>query len=311
MSFQYEILQDHCKKLKALSLIKLSKNLQDASSLAVSKPAISLQKSLLVLEEILYELYKLEMQSEPKLKNIRSLLNNRSFVAKIHPRRIYLLMNLVNKMTSNNSSEIVEAKAAKIVLDYISDIVEWFIERYDRSLKAKLIRIGPFEDITSAFDVNMLLQDDQSTEAYKNAASWFEFAAKQGNVSAQYNLGALYNQGRGVKKDYAMAKMWYERAAAQNDANALYSLGVLYHLGHGVVQNYEEAAQYYKAAANLENADAQYNLGVLYNQGLGMPLNFAEAAKWYMLAANQGNTSAQNNLGFLYHNGTEIGRAHV
>ena len=63
-----------------------------------------------------------------------------------------------------------------------------------------------FEDITSAFDINTLLQDDQSTEAYKTAADWFELAAKQGNASAQYNLGALYNQGRGVKKDYVVAK---------------------------------------------------------------------------------------------------------
>jgi len=138
---QYEIVQDQCKKLKALCLVKLANNLQDASSLAIAKPALSLQKSLLVLEEVLYELYKLEMHTEPKLKNRRSLLNNRSFVAKIHPRRIYLLMNLVSKMTSSNRSEVVEAKAAKIVLDYISDIVEWFIERYDRTFKEKLMKI--------------------------------------------------------------------------------------------------------------------------------------------------------------------------
>jgi len=132
----YEILEEQCQKLTQLSFTKLAKNLQDASLLAISNPATSLQKSLFVLEEILYEIYRLEMHTEPKTKNIRTLLNNRSFVAQIHPRRIYLLMNLVHKMTSHNSNDIVEAKAAKIVLDYLSDIVEWFMKRYDRSFKS-------------------------------------------------------------------------------------------------------------------------------------------------------------------------------
>ena len=237
---QEEILQDQCKKVRALSFLNLAENLQGADAFAISKPALSLHKSLLVLEEILYEIYKLEMHAEPRLKSIHSLLNHRNFVAKIHPRRIYLLMNLVNKMASSQSNEIVEAKAAKIVLDYISDIVEWFIKRYDRSFKAKLPSKGSsFEDLASIVNANMLHQDQQSAEAYKNSAGWFEMAAKQGNPSAQYNLGVLYNHGRGVKKDYTLARKWYERAAAQKDANALYSLGVLYHLGQGVSQDYE------------------------------------------------------------------------
>ncbi|WP_396631480.1 tetratricopeptide repeat protein, partial [Lysinibacillus sp. D4A3_S15] len=70
---------------------------------------------------------------------------------------------------------------------------------------------------------NNLYQQDHSTDAYKHAADWFEIAAGNGDASAQYNLGARYNHGQGVKKDYTLAKMWYERAAAQNDPNAHYS----------------------------------------------------------------------------------------
>jgi TPR repeat protein len=38
--------------------------------------------------------------------------------------------------------------------------------------------------------------------------------AAQGNASAQYNLGVLYDSGRGVPQDYAKARLWYEKAAA-------------------------------------------------------------------------------------------------
>ncbi len=270
----YGILEEQCHKLRQLSYAALAKNLQEASFFAISNPQVSLQKSLLVVEEILYEVYQLEMHTTPKLKNVRMLLNNRSFTAHIHPRRISLLMNLVYKMTSHTSNELVEAKAAKIVLDYTSDIVEWFIKRYDRSFNSNVA-----EEKDLMLD-NTLYQRDHSPDAYKHAAEWFEIAAQNGDASAQYNLGALYNQGRGVKKDYALAKMWYERAAAQNDPNAHYSLGVLFHLGQGIEQNYTEAAHHYQIAADLGNADAQYNLGVLYNQGLGMSQNCHALQHW-------------------------------
>ncbi|XRD25273.1 hypothetical protein AABM34_00760 [Lysinibacillus fusiformis] len=109
----YEILEEQCHKLRQFSFATLAKNLQEASFFAISNPLVSLQKSLLVLEEILFEVYQLEMHTTPKLKNVRMLLNNRSFTAQIHPRRIFLLMNLVYKMTSHTSNELVEAKASQ------------------------------------------------------------------------------------------------------------------------------------------------------------------------------------------------------
>ncbi len=39
--------------------------------------------------------------------------------------------------------------------------------------------------------------------------------AKQGNAKAQYNLGIMYDKGRGVRQDYAQAHMWYNLAASR------------------------------------------------------------------------------------------------
>jgi hypothetical protein len=61
--------------------------------------------------------------------------------------------------------------------------------------------------------------------------------AAQGSAEAQYYLGMIYANGRGVPQDYAAARGWYEKAAAQGYAMAQYNLGTLYFYGQGVPQN--------------------------------------------------------------------------
>ena len=47
------------------------------------------------------------------------------------------------------------------------------------------------------------------------AATWFAGAAQAGVAMAQYELGLLYRQGRGVPRDRARALAWLESAAAK------------------------------------------------------------------------------------------------
>lgn len=65
--------------------------------------------------------------------------------------------------------------------------------------------------------------------------------ANQGNASAQFNLGVMYDNGQGVPQDYAEAVKWYRKAAAQGDAQAQNNLGVRYDNGQGVPQDYVQA----------------------------------------------------------------------
>ena len=62
---QHELLPEQCIKLHTLSFNYIAKNLQDARSFALSKPSISLQRSRLVLENILFEWHKHELLTEP------------------------------------------------------------------------------------------------------------------------------------------------------------------------------------------------------------------------------------------------------
>jgi hypothetical protein len=46
------------------------------------------------------------------------------------------------------------------------------------------------------------------------AARWYLSAAEQGHVAAQYQLGLLYNKGRGVPQSSVIAYKWLNLAAA-------------------------------------------------------------------------------------------------
>ena len=127
-------------------------------------------------------------------------------------------------------------------------------------------------------------------EAYERgdfATAWEEWRplAEQGNVDAQFNLGLMYEKGRGVPQDYAEAVKWYHLAAAQGDADAQVNLGAKYNYGLGVPQDYAEAIKWYHLAAAQGNASAQRDLGIMYAEGRGVIKDYAQAHMWFSLAA--------------------------
>jgi len=70
---------------------------------------------------------------------------------------------------------------------------------------------------------------------------WYRLAADQGFARAQYSLGFMHDNGRGVPQDDAEAARWYRLAADQGIARAQSNLGLLYENGEGVPQDYVQA----------------------------------------------------------------------
>jgi uncharacterized protein len=64
---------------------------------------------------------------------------------------------------------------------------------------------GTFEDAATAYN-----RGD-----YATALQFFRSLADQGNAAAQFNLGFMYESGRGVLQDYVQAHKWYNLAAAR------------------------------------------------------------------------------------------------
>ena len=65
--------------------------------------------------------------------------------------------------------------------------------------------------------------------------------AEQGDARVQSNLALMYENGRGVPKDFVAAANWYQRAAAQGYVDAQLNLGLMYAKGQGVPQDYVSA----------------------------------------------------------------------
>lgn len=123
-------------------------------------------------------------------------------------------------------------------------------------------------------------------------------AAEQGVASAQYSLGRMYEQGRGVEQDDQQATIWYRKAAEQGDVAAQNSLGRMYEKSLGGEIDFQQAAVWYlwyRKAAEQGDAEAQYNLGAMYNKGQGVPQDYQQAYAWSSVAAVSGHANAVKN----------------
>ena len=142
---------------------------------------------------------------------------------------------------------------------------------------------------------------DDGVEAYNRgdyatALQEFRPLAEQGDANAQFNLGFMYDNGKGVPENDAEAAKWHRKAAEQGDVMAQYSLGGMYFRGEGVSQNFTEAVKWFRKAAEQGDAYAQVNLGFMYGTGEGVPMNYVKAYMWYSLAKAQGNEDAAKGL---------------
>ncbi len=133
---------------------------------------------------------------------------------------------------------------------------------------------GPLEDGTAAY----------REKSYAKAAELWQPLAEKGDAAAQYFLGTLYAEGKGVEQNDATAFAWFLRAANQGSAAAQYNVGASYAEGTGVEKSNPDAAKWFQRAADQGMAYAQLNLGLLYAAGHGVPQDNVEAFKWLELA---------------------------
>ncbi len=153
----------------------------------------------------------------------------------------------------------------------------------------------------------LILTDERtSPEEVERAVAWLTLSAVAGQDCAQYALGKLYRDGKGVEKDILRAVIWFSAAAEQDNSYAAYALGKLYLTGEDTPKNVEAALRWLQRSADLGNQYAQYKLGVVYLKGEDVPKDIAKAVEYLTASAKQGNQYAQYQLGKLYLLGREV-----
>jgi TPR repeat protein len=178
--------------------------------------------------------------------------------------------------------------------------------RLGRHLDA-LRQMGGQGDGVAQFNLGVMYETGKGVaKDEREAVAWYRKAAKQGNAHAQLRLSEMFEYGRGVMKDKREAVAWNRKAAEQGLAQAQGRLGSRYMKGQGVSIDDREAVKWYRKAADQGDDQAQLFLGVMYSEGKGVPKSDVEAVAWYRLAAEQGNAFAQLMLGLAYENGESV-----
>jgi localization factor PodJL len=148
-------------------------------------------------------------------------------------------------------------------------------------------------DARAQFEIAAIYTEGRAvTEDLAQAAVWYERAAAQGFAPAQYRLGNLYENGKGVAKDLQQARLWYQRAAEAGNRMSMHNLAALYAGGELGKQEFDSAARWFEQAAARGMKDSQFNLGMLYARGLGVKQDMEASFKWFSLAANRGDADA-------------------
>ena len=157
-------------------------------------------------------------------------------------------------------------------------------------------------------------------QSFEEALEYYRKAVEEGDADAQYKLGEMYKNGRGVQQDDIAAAKWYSKAAEQGNSDAYYKLGEIYENGRGVQQDdiaaaewYRKAAEQYEESAAQGYPDACYKLGEMYENGKGVQQDDEEAFGWYSAAEMQleytycsAEVDIYCKLGEMYENGKGV-----
>ena len=112
--------------------------------------------------------------------------------------------------------------------------------------------------------------------------------ATDGKPQAQMLLGQLYFNGEGVEKDLTVALYWYEKAASQGLVDAQYRVGTLYFDGKSnIPKDYDKAYKWLQLALENGRSDAKPMLDSLYKLETGNVVNLQESPEVPQLKQKQ------------------------
>jgi TPR repeat protein len=175
------------------------------------------------------------------------------------------------------------------------------LHKFDKSTIPEIEKAAEAGDAEAQFKLGALYANGKGVQQdSKAAAQWLRKSARQGWFPAQTLLGWCYASGNGVSQNAAEAVDWYNKAADQGDTDAMCSLADIFIEGQpGVEQNIKVAISWYEKAANLGHPKAQYLLGKLLAEGKLVQQNDEAAFQWLTLAIMSDSEVAQQELAML------------
>jgi len=137
-------------------------------------------------------------------------------------------------------------------------------------------------------------------QAVRRSAIWVAvillafFAIKQFPARNQVALGAYHNG------EYATAFRLWRKMARNGDSTAQYNIGALFAAGKGVAASRDKAQKWFLLSAENGNAAAQFEIGKIYENAPVATTSLPKALVWIRRSAEQGYGPAQLDLGLKY-----------
>ena len=120
--------------------------------------------------------------------------------------------------------------------------------------------------------------------------------ALHGHAGAQFAIGAMYMEGKGLPKDEQQAVQWFKLAAEQDHRLALQQLAWAYGTGSGVKSDGAESRRWFLRAAAAGDGTSQFMAGDMLLKGIGGPVDQQTGIYWLTKAASNGVQLARAEL---------------
>lgn len=108
--------------------------------------------------------------------------------------------------------------------------------------------------------------------------------------------------------DYATAGQQYQLGVDEGDPEAQFALGLLYSEGKGVAEDPDKAVELFMDAAMQDHVQAAATLGIYYYYGINVPQNYKLASGFFALGAIQGDALSIDYLSHMLENGLGVDR---
>ena len=141
----------------------------------------------------------------------------------------------------------------------------------------------------------------------KSAVYWWNLAAENGNLYAQYMMGLNYQLGWTGSPDANRANQYFSYAHGNDDSpRARRQVAQFFGDRENAMYNADVSYRWYESAAESGDIPSQLTLGDFYTNGENHNKNTLMALKWYGRAAAQKDPYAEYSLGVLYMQGDKV-----
>ena len=110
-------------------------------------------------------------------------------------------------------------------------------------------------------------------------------------------LGKEVAGAKGINRDYLEARRWFEKAAEGGSVEAQYNLGLMYQLGKGMPIQLEKAAHWFLKAAKNGHLNAQLEMARAYHGGIGVQKSDEDGLVWLTLTGERNVATSQYLVG--------------